>query len=78
MNNDGFNGNDLIYIPENQGDILLGTVTTASGVTTYTPAAQSMYDDCLHLLTITSTYLKIKEQCLKETNPVTHGQMFLM
>ncbi|MBK7498659.1 MAG: TonB-dependent receptor [Ignavibacteriales bacterium] len=45
VNNDGFNGNDLFYIPENQSDILLGTATTTSGVTTYTPAAQSMYDD---------------------------------
>jgi hypothetical protein len=50
VNNDGFNGNDLFYIPENQGDILLGTATTASGVTTYTPAVTNpdgsgMYKD---------------------------------
>lgn len=41
LNNDGFNGNDLFYIPADPSDILLGTVS--SGV--YTPAAQSMYDD---------------------------------
>lgn len=45
LNNDGFNGNDLFYIPADASDILLGTATTSGGVTTYTAAAQSMYDD---------------------------------
>jgi len=41
LNNDGFNGNDLFYIPSGPDDILLGTVS--AGV--YTPADPAMYDD---------------------------------
>lgn len=67
VNNDGFNGNDLFYIPENQSDILLGTLTTAGGVTTYTPAAQSMYDDLFAFID-NNEYLKENKGQMSERN----------
>ena len=41
LNNDGFNGNDLMYIPKNDNDIELGTVSK-TGV--YTSASSTTYD----------------------------------
>ncbi|MDR3627468.1 MAG: carboxypeptidase regulatory-like domain-containing protein [Ignavibacteriaceae bacterium] len=40
LNKDGFNGNDLMYIPKDNSDIELGTVTSA-GV--YTSASSTLY-----------------------------------
>lgn len=40
MNNDGFNGNDLLFIPGSNDDILLGAITGGA----YVPNAQ-MYTD---------------------------------
>ncbi len=43
MNGDGVNGNDLIYIPRNQGEMNFDTLKVGSGTSavTYTPAQQA-------------------------------------
>jgi hypothetical protein len=41
LNNDGLNGNDLFYIPENEADILLGTISGGA----YVPASAENYAD---------------------------------
>lgn len=63
LNNDGFNGNDLFYIPADASDILLGTVS--SGV--YTPADQSMYDDLFSFID-NNDYLSENKGKMSERN----------
>lgn len=63
LNNDGFNGNDLFYIPADQSDILLGTVS--SGV--YIPADQSMYDDLFSFID-NNEYLSKNKGKMSERN----------
>jgi len=41
LNNDGFDQNDLFYIPRNKSEILLGTISNKQ----YVPANSKMYDD---------------------------------
>lgn len=63
VNNDGFNGNDLFYIPKDQNDIVLGTVS--NGVVT--PAAQSMYDDLFAFIN-NNDYLSENKGKMSERN----------
>lgn len=53
INGDGFDQNDLFYIPKNSSDIELGTVANGA----YVPASQSMYND-LNSFIENNDYLK--------------------
>jgi hypothetical protein len=63
LNNDGFDANDLFYIPANQSEILLGSVS--NGV--YTPAPQSDYDALFSFIE-NDDYLKENKGKMSERN----------
>lgn len=68
MNNDGFNGNDLLFIPADESQILLGTLTTSGGVTTYNRNAQ-MYTDLFAFID-NNDYLSANKGKMSERNAV--------
>ncbi len=64
LNHDGFDGNDLFYIPKNDADIELGTVSK-TGV--YTKAPQSTYD-ALEAMINSNDYLSSHRGQIAERN----------
>lgn len=63
LNNDGFDANDLFYIPANESEILLGSVQ--SGV--YVPASQSEYDALFDFID-NNDYLREHKGMMSERN----------
>ncbi len=63
LNNDGFDQNDLFYIPKNKNDILLGDVQNGQ----YVPASQSQYD-ALSSFIENNDYLKNHRGQIAERN----------
>ncbi|HEX7356414.1 MAG TPA: carboxypeptidase regulatory-like domain-containing protein [Ignavibacteriaceae bacterium] len=62
LNNDGFNGNDLVYIPANNDEILLGSITGGA----YVPNAQ-MYTDFFAFVD-NNDYLSANKGTMSERN----------
>lgn len=62
-NGDGFDYNDLFYVPKDNSDILLGTVVSGA----YVPANQQMYDD-LNAFIDNDEYLKDNRGKMTERN----------
>ncbi len=67
LNHDGFDGNDLFYIPKNDGDIELGTVK--NGV--YTKAPQSTYN-ALDAMINGNSYLSSHRGQISQRNATTY------
>jgi len=63
LNNDGFDNNDLFFIPASESDILLGSVS--GGV--YTPAPQSEYDELFSFIN-NNEYLSENKGTMSERN----------
>jgi len=63
LNNDGFDNNDLFFIPASESDILLGSVS--GGV--YTPAQQSEYDELFSFIN-NNDYLSENKGTMSERN----------
>ena len=64
LNNDGFDNNDLFFIPATQDDILLGSLDDM-GV--YVPASQSEYDELFSFID-NNDYLKDNKGTMSERN----------
>jgi len=63
LNNDGFDNNDLFFIPANNSDILLGEVDGGA----YIPAPQSEYDELFSFIN-NNDYLKDNKGKMSERN----------